>query len=109
MLYDFYGGLLTEKQGDIFRMYYGEDMSLSEIADDVRMSRQGVYDALRRSTAALEKYERSLALVDKFRRAEAVMGTAKAEIERLGAERAGDDGLTGRLRRIGRILDGLEI
>lgn len=66
LLYDFYGQLLTDKQRDIMEMYYTDDLSLSEISDQIGISRQGVYDTLKRAEATLIEYESKLGLVDKF-------------------------------------------
>jgi predicted DNA-binding protein YlxM (UPF0122 family) len=109
LLYDFYGGLLKNKQQDIFRMYYAEDLSLAEIADDLNISRQGVHDALRKSAAALETYESALGLVAKYALAEETVALAGAAIDRLSEERARDLELTSRLRDIRVMLDRLEI
>lgn len=66
MLYDFYGELLTEKQKNVFEMYYQDDMSLSEIGDELSISRQGVRDQLKRTEKLLSEYEEKLQLVQKF-------------------------------------------
>jgi len=66
LLYDFYGQLLTEKQRDIMEMYYTDDLSLSEISEQIGISRQGVYDTLKRAETTLIEYETRLGLVDKF-------------------------------------------
>lgn len=66
MLYDFYGSLLTKKQRQCVEMYYLNDYSLSEIADDLGISRQAVYDLLRRVESILNGYEIKLQLVQKF-------------------------------------------
>jgi predicted DNA-binding protein YlxM (UPF0122 family) len=108
MLYDFYGGLLTDRQRGIVRMHYCDDMSLSEIAGELSISRQGVHEALRKSAAALEGYEAKLELVRKFRRSEKAVLTAKERIRRLESERADDAELGGRLRGIRGLLDGLD-
>jgi len=63
LLYDFYGGLLTEKQREIYEMYYLNDLSLSEIGDDSGVSRQAVCDLLRRTKKLLLGYEDRLGLV----------------------------------------------
>ncbi len=62
-LYDLYGPLLTPKQQEAVRLYYEQDLSLGEIASECQVSRQAVYDLLRRSEAALEKYEQKLGLL----------------------------------------------
>jgi len=63
LLFDFYGGLLTGKQRRAYEMYFGEDLSLSEIADELGITRQGVRDLLRRSENAMIEYEKALSLV----------------------------------------------
>ncbi|MDR2354944.1 MAG: DNA-binding protein [Clostridiales Family XIII bacterium] len=109
LLYDFYGGLLNTRQRDIFRMYYAEDLSLAEIAADIRISRQGVHDVLKRSAAALAAYERTLGLVAKYARAERAVALVGASLDRLAEERAQDPELADRLRDIRDMLDRLEI
>ena len=59
-LFDFYGPLLTERQRDMLSLYCEEDFSLSEIAAQEGISRQGVYDAVHRAQRQLEEYERQL-------------------------------------------------
>ncbi len=66
MLKDFYGPLLTQKQQDALNLYYENDWSLSEIADSMGISRQGVYDLLRRAEQALIDYEQRLCLLERF-------------------------------------------
>ena len=65
LLYDIYGGLLTEKQQTVFDFYYQDDYSLSEIADELGISRQGVHDNIKRSVKILEEYEEKLHLAQK--------------------------------------------
>jgi uncharacterized protein len=66
LLFDFYGQLLTEKQIEIIDMYYNDDLSLSEIAEQQDISRQGVYDTLKRAEKTLFEYEDKLSLVNRF-------------------------------------------
>ena len=66
LLYDFYGELLTEHQKDIYEQFIVEDLSLSEIAKDAGISRQGVHDLIKRCDKILEEYEEKLHLVEKF-------------------------------------------
>lgn len=68
LLFDFYGQLLTERQQEFFSLYYGDDLSLGEIASQYGVSRQAVYDILKRSTQALEEFEAKLELVEAFRK-----------------------------------------
>lgn len=65
LLMDCYEELLTDKQREYLSLYYDEDFSLSEIADDLNVSRNAVYDNLRRAVASLEEYEKKLHLLEK--------------------------------------------
>ena len=65
-LYDFYGELLTERQQQVYESVVLEDYSLSEVAEDLGISRQGVHDMIRRCNRTLEEYEEKLHLVKKF-------------------------------------------
>ena len=66
LLYDFYGELLTDHQKEIYEQVVLEDYSLSEIAKDAGISRQGVHDMIKRCNKTLEGYEEKLNLVEKF-------------------------------------------
>ena len=66
MLYDFYGELLTPHQRKIYEDVVINDLSLSEIAKEQGISRQGVHDLVRRCDKILAEYERKLKLVEKF-------------------------------------------
>ena len=65
-LYDFYGELLTSRQQQVYTNVVLEDYSLSEVAQDLGISRQGVHDMIRRCDKALEEYEEKLHLVSRF-------------------------------------------
>ncbi len=67
MLYDFYGELLTEKQREYFDLHYNEDLSLAEIADISGISRQGVWDIIKRAEATLREIEAKTGLIERFR------------------------------------------
>ena len=68
LLYDFYGQLLSKQQSQVMELYHEENLSLSEIASEFNISRQGVHDALKNAEKALSEYERKLGLVEKFRK-----------------------------------------
>lgn len=65
-LFDFYQALLTPKQRNYMEMYYLEDYSLGEISELSHVSRQAVYDNIKRTEAMLESYEEKLHLYNKF-------------------------------------------
>lgn len=69
-LYAYYGALLTKGQQNYFKDYYYNDLSLGEIADNHHVSRQAVYDNLRRSAAALKKYENKLHMQEDYNKIE---------------------------------------
>lgn len=66
LLFDVYGPLLTEKQQKTMSLHYENDLSLTEIAEQLNITRQAVYDLLKRSAALLEDYEKRLQLAQKF-------------------------------------------
>ena len=65
-LYDFYGELLTEHQQNIYEDFVLNDLSLSEIAEEAGISRQGVHDLVKRCDRILEGYEEKLHLLERF-------------------------------------------
>ncbi len=66
ILFDFYGKLLSERQYTSIELYYIHDLSLTEIGEELNISRQGVYDTLKRAEQKLYEYESTLGLVNKF-------------------------------------------
>lgn len=66
LLLDFYGQLLTDRQYEIMDLHYNNDYTLSEIAEQLSISRQGVYDNEKRGRAILNEYENKLGLLSKF-------------------------------------------
>ena len=66
LLYDFYGELLTEKQKQVYELHYQDDLSLTEIGDELSISRQAVRDQLKRTEKILQDYEEKLQLVSRF-------------------------------------------
>ena len=97
LLYDFYGELLTEHQRNIYEGVVFNDMSLSEIAEEQGISRQGVHDLVKRCNKILAGYEEKLKLVQKFNQTKQMVEEIK---ELAGAyKRTGDD----------RLIDQIEI
>lgn len=77
MLYDFYGDLLTERQKEFYDLYYNEDFSLAEIAENAGISRQGVRDVIVRAEAILTEMEEKTGIIQRF----LTVQKALAEIE----------------------------
>lgn len=103
LLYDFYGQLLTKKQRAFFDLYYQADLSLGEIASQHDVTRQAVYDILKRSERALESFESKLKLVERHLRGEKVVRQVEHDLEELAddvAELVKDESANDVLRRI---------
>ena len=66
MLFDIYGGLLTDKKKRVMEMYHEDDMSLSEIAEELEVSRAAVHDSLRSAERLLCSYEDKLGILDDY-------------------------------------------
>lgn len=82
LLYDFYGELLTEHQRRIYEDVVLNDMSLSEIAQEQGISRQGVHDLVRRCDRTLQGYEERLHLIERFLKVKQTVG----QIEKISSE-----------------------
>ena len=68
LLLDFYGDMLTEKQRNMVDYYYNDDLSLSEIAENEGITRQGVRDSIKRAESQMLEMEERLGLSARFRR-----------------------------------------
>ena len=64
-LFDYYGELLNEKQQEYFKYYYFDNLSLSEIADNLNLSRNAIHKQLKQIEEKLEFYDNKLKLIDK--------------------------------------------
>ena len=94
-LYDFYGELLTEHQKTVYEDAVLNDMSLSEIAEELGISRQGVHDLIKRCDKILNGYEEKLHLVERF------FETKKlAEKIRFLAEEETQNGVSAKMKEI---------
>ena len=67
LLYDFYGALLGESQREVMMMYHEDNLSLSEIADELGMTRQAVHYTLKKAETKLEEFDIKLGLVETYR------------------------------------------
>ena len=97
LLYDFYGDVLTERQKEFYDLYYNEDLSLSEIAENSGITRQGVRDVIVRAEGIMQEVEDKTGLIRRF---EGVRGhldaisKAAGEIKTINARRYEDPRLT---------------
>lgn len=82
-LLDFYGDLLTDKQREAVEYYYNDDLSLSEIADNLKISRQGVRDSIKRAEAILFNMEKTLGLAQRFQTMQKGLNAIKRETEKI--------------------------
>lgn len=89
LLLDFYGELLTEKQRMCFDLHYNEDLSLSEIAEQCGISRQGVWDNIRRAESAMEDIENKTGLIGRFEENRKALEKIRDEIKGLAGMTAG--------------------
>ena len=80
-LFEFYGALLTAKQHSYISLYYGDDFSLGEIAAEYNVSRQAVYDNIRRTEKILEGYEEKLHLYRNYEQQNASADTLQKYIQ----------------------------
>lgn len=88
VLFDIYGGLLSDSEKDAFEYYYCDDLSLSEIAENTGWSRQGARDNILRAEKALRLFEQRLGLKEKFDEIEASLSLARAALGSGDAEKA---------------------
>ncbi|SDJ02452.1 putative DNA-binding protein [Salimicrobium halophilum] len=80
-LFDFYQSLLTPKQRSYMELYFLEDYSLGEISETFDVSRQAVYDNIRRTEMMLEEYENKLLLYDKFSKRQKLLDEMEQSLE----------------------------
>ena len=86
MLYDFYGALLSENQHEVMTMYHEDNLSLSEIADELGMTRQAVHYTLKKAAAKLEEYDNKLGLVESYRINQERAEKAISALDELGVD-----------------------
>lgn len=88
MLLDFYGELLTDKQRECYDLHYNEDLSLAEIAEQLGISRQGVWDNIRRAESTLEEIEEKTGLIARFSQLRRTLDSIQASLEAIRASSA---------------------
>ena len=109
-LFDLYGALLTERQQRCLELHLYEDFSLSEIGEELGISRQAVYDNIHRAEAAMKSYEAKLGLAARYENERAVLSELDQSIAELATEAnsAEVDGIRARLAPLlGREREGL--
>lgn len=109
LLYDFYGELLSKRQKQVMELYHEENYSLSEIAEEIGISRQGVYDALKNAERSLRGYEDKLNLVDRFTESVKAADAVTEQLDALIEERSDDAKLTRRLKQIRKNIERIEL
>ena len=85
-LLDFYGEVLSERKRTVLEYYYNDDLSLSEIAQDIGISRQGVRDLIKKAEEELHFYEEKLGLAERFRNTQQCAERLLSLLERNGAD-----------------------
>ena len=85
-LYEIYGALLTEKQRQCLELYFCEDYSLAEIAEEMQVSRQAIHDLLKRVEQTLEHYEEMLGFLRRMERTRQLTEEAKAILDSAAEE-----------------------
>lgn len=111
MLYDFYGDLLTPRQKEFYDLYYNDDLSLAEIAENYGITRQGVRDIIVRAEKALEDIEEKTGLIQRYHRTRAAVACLhqqQARLEELNRTRFGDQELEDIAAQLQEAIDQLE-
>ena len=83
MLFDFYGDVLTERQKEFYDLYYNEDLSLGEIAENYGITRQGVRDVIVRAEAVLTELEDKTGLIKRFHTMHKQLEQVRQDAQRL--------------------------
>lgn len=83
LLFDYYAELLSEKQRTCFDLYYNQDLSLSEIAQELGVTRQSVHDSISRAEASLTEFERVTGCIARDRRLTLALEEVRSACEKL--------------------------
>ena len=100
MLYDFYGSLPNEAQNEVMALYHEDNLSLSEIAEELRQTRQAVHYTLRKAEKALGAYEEKLGLVASYKENQKLAEKAYKIIDSAGIAKPHADGLKQIIQKI---------
>ncbi len=107
LLNDFYGRLLTSRQQEVMRLYHEENLSLSEIAEEFGISRQGVHDTLKNGEHALLEYEDKVGLVARLEETKQDVVKIDGLIARMLTQYQSNPTLTKELEQIKEIINRL--
>lgn len=108
LLMDFYGELLPKRQKDVIKLYFEEDFSLSEIAEEFGITRQGVHDALKKGQQSLAEYEKCLGLIQRFQDQRKKIRDLHKELENIIANKQGHGSLEDNLKKIKELIEDFE-
>ena len=113
LLYDYYGVLLSGRQREVFELYNEENLSLSEIADSIGVSRQAVHMSLGKAAEELEAFEGKLGLIAKHAECEKALKEAEGKLDAILKDKARipalDPDVAKSLRRVKKLIKGLDI
>ena len=110
MLFDFYGDMLTERQREFYDLYYNEDLSLSEIAENYGISRQGVRDVIVRAEATLAELEDKTGIIRRFHVMQDQLKNVQRAVTDIGqrnTQQCQDEEIENLVKEINAILDQL--
>ena len=110
MLFDFYGDMLTERQREFYDLYYNEDLSLSEIAENYGISRQGVRDVIVRAEATLTELEDKTGIIRRFHVMQDQLKNVQRAVTNIGqrnTQQCQDEEIENLVKEINAILDQL--
>lgn len=111
MLFDFYGDLLTQRQKEFYDLYYNDDLSLAEIAENYDITRQGVRDIIVRAERTLEDFEEKTGLIHRYHQTKAATAAVRelcGQISAYNQETLRDDGLEDLCRKLSDAIIQLE-
>ena len=111
LLYDFYGDLLTPRQKEFYDLYYNDDLSLAEIAENYDITRQGVRDTIVRAEKTLEEIEEKTGLIQRYHRTRATAASLRdlcGQIQALNQAKLANQELDALCTRLGEAIDDLE-
>lgn len=111
MLFDFYGDLLTDRQKEFYDLYYNDDLSLAEIAENYDITRQGVRDIIVRAERTLMDIEEKTGLIRRFHETREATASIRAlcqELDELNCGKLRNEALDGLCRRLDQAVSQLE-